>query len=154
MMNIQRSGAHFTDVTAATSAPAAPGFLDQATPYVLALLRVVVALLFFEHGTAKLFGFPAAGSIQVFPSLGWFAGAIEVVGGGLLAIGLFSRSAAFIMSGQMAVAYFMSHAPASFFPLINRGDSAILYCFIFFFLVFAGPGRFSLDGWWAGRRAR
>ncbi len=114
-------------------------------PYVLSIVRVVVALLFFEHGLSKLFGFPSTSSNPEFLTLGWFSGAIEFAGGALLAVGLFSRFAAFIMSGEMAFAYFLSHAPQSFFPIVNRGDGAILYCFIFLYLVFAGPGPWSID---------
>ena len=95
---------------------------------------------------AKLFGFPQQSTPppELF-SLVWFSGAIELVGGAFAAVGLFTRAAAFIMSGEMAVGYFMAHAPQSFFPLINRGDGAILYCFIFLYLFFAGPGPWSLD---------
>ena len=118
---------------------------SQLAPHVLSLMRIVVALLFFEHGSAKLLGFPDNGPLRELFTLSWFSGAIELVAGGLLAAGLFSRTAAFIMSGEMAVGYFMSHAPHSFFPLINCGDAAILYCFIFFYFVFAGPGPWSLD---------
>jgi putative oxidoreductase len=119
--------------------------LGQLAPYVLSITRIMVALLFLEHGSAKLLGFPANGPIRELFTQSWFSGAIELVGGALLAAGLFSRSAAFIMSGEMAFAYFMSHAPHSFFPLINRGDAAVLYCFIFFYFVFSGPGPWSLD---------
>jgi putative oxidoreductase len=115
------------------------------TPYVLSIVRIVVALLFFEHGTSRMFGFPSPASAEPLFTLHWFAGAIEFTGGALLALGLFSRAAAFIMSGEMAFAYFISHAPASFFPILNRGDSAILYCFVFFYFAFAGPGPWSLD---------
>lgn len=115
------------------------------SPHILSVVRIVVALLFFEHGLSKLFAFPQPLPPQPLFSLGWFSGAIEFVGGGLLAIGLFSRAAAFIMSGEMAFAYFISHAPHSFFPIINRGESAILYCFIFLYFAFAGGGPWSLD---------
>jgi putative oxidoreductase len=81
----------------------------------------------------------------------WFAGAIELVGGILLALGLFTRCAAFVMSGEMAFAYFISHAPNSFFPILNRGDASILYCFIFLYIAFAGGGPWSLDAWLRGR---
>ena len=114
-------------------------------PYVLSIVRIVVALLFFEHGLSKMFGFPVTHSPAEFLSLGWFSGALEFGGGALLAIGLFSRFAAFIISGEMAFAYFISHAPRSFFPLVNGGDGAILYCFIFLYLAVAGPGPWSLD---------
>jgi len=114
-------------------------------PYVLSIVRIVVALLFFEHGLSRLFGFPSPLQTAALFSLYWFAGAIELVGGALLALGLFTRGAAFIMSGEMAFAYFMSHAPNGFFPILNRGDGAILYCFMFLYLAFAGAGPWSLD---------
>jgi putative oxidoreductase len=119
--------------------------LERLAPYVLSIVRIMVALLFLEHGSAKLFGFPQPTPPPELFSLVWFSGAIELVGGALAAVGLFTRAAAFIMSGEMAVGYFMAHAPQSFFPLINRGDGAILYCFIFLYLFFAGPGPWSLD---------
>jgi putative oxidoreductase len=128
--------------------------VSRLAPYVLSIVRIVLALLFLEHGSAKLLGFPVNGPIRALFTLSWFSGAIELVGGALLAAGLFSRTAAFIMSGEMAFAYFMSHAPRSFFPLINGGDAAILYCFIFFFFVFAGPGPWSLDAWRGARGKR
>jgi len=126
----------------------APATLIDTTPYapyVLSVVRIVVGLLFFEHGLSKLYGFPQGSALQVFLTLGWFSGAIEFAGGALLTIGLWSRFAAFIMSGEMAFAYFISHAPHSFFPILNRGDAAILYCFIFLYLAFAGPGPWSID---------
>ena len=115
------------------------------SPYVLSIVRIVIALLFFEHGLSKMFGFPQPIPPPALFSLSWFSGAIEFVGGGLLVVGLFSRASAFIMSGEMAFAYFISHAPHSFFPIINRGDAAILYCFIFLYIAFAGGGPWSLD---------
>lgn len=121
--------------------------LEIWTPRVLSLLRIAVALFFLEHGTQKLFGLPprASGMGPMFPSLIWFAGAIEFAGGILVLLGLFTRCAAFIMSGEMAIGYFMSHAPRAFFPVLNGGDAAGLYCFVFFYLAFAGPGPWSLD---------
>jgi putative oxidoreductase len=116
-------------------------------PYALALLRIVTALLFIEHGTMKLFGFPAAmdgGTVPLFSLMG-FAAILEVVGGALLLVGLFTRPVAFLLAGEMAVAYWMAHAPQSFFPILNGGDGAILFCFVFLYLVFAGPGALSLD---------
>jgi putative oxidoreductase len=86
-------------------------------------------------------------------SLHWFAGGIELVGGALLTVGLLSRPAAFIMSGEMASAYFLSHAPRGFFPILNRGDAAILFCFIFLYIAFAGPGPWSLDAMLGRKRA-
>jgi putative oxidoreductase len=125
----------------------------RLSPYVLSIIRIVVALLFFEHGTSRLFGWPSPIDTPAFLSTYWFAGAIELVGGALLALGLFSRPAAFIMSGEMAFAYFLSHASKGFFPILNRGDGAILYCFIFFYIAFAGPGPWSLDALWRKKKA-
>jgi putative oxidoreductase len=115
-------------------------------PRVLSILRIMTALLFLEHGTQKLLGFPPSPNPgpALFSLLG-IQGIIEVVGGVLLALGLFTRPVAFILSGDMAVAYWMAHAPQNFFPVLNRGDAAILYCFVFLYLVFAGPGPWSLD---------
>ena len=114
-------------------------------PRVLSIVRIMAALLFFEHGSQKLLGFPPAEYSPDVLSLSWIAGLLELVGGALLALGLFTRPVAFILSGEMAFAYFIAHAPASFFPVLNRGDASILYCFLFFYLVFAGPGPWSLD---------
>jgi putative oxidoreductase len=138
---------HQRDLHGSPQAGARSPMFDIAryAPYALSIVRIVVALLFFEHGTSKLFGFPSATSLQPLLTLGWFSGAIELAGGTLLTIGLFSRFSAFVMSGEMAVAYFLSHAPASFFPIVNRGDGAILYCFIFFYIAVAGPGPWSVD---------
>ncbi len=125
------------------SGPAAA--FERYRPYVLSILRIMVGLLFLEHGLSKVFGFPPHGHMPVFPETEWFAGRIELIGGGLVALGLFTRAAAFIVSGEMAFAYFISHAPKSFFPLINGGEAAILFCFVFLYLVFAGGGPLSLD---------
>ena len=114
-------------------------------PYVLSIVRIVVALLFFEHGMSRLFGFPSPLPTPALFSMYWFAGAIEFAGGAMVAVGLFTRVAAFVMSREMAFAYFLSHAPGGFFPILNRGDAAILYCFIFLYLAFAGAGPWSLD---------
>ena len=114
-------------------------------PRVLSILRIMVGLLFMEHGLAKLFGFPTATVHPAMFQLLWFAGVIETLGGLLLALGLFTRPVAFIMSGEMAVGYFMSHAPRGFFPLLNGGDAAILYCFVFLYFFVAGGGAWSLD---------
>ena len=121
--------------------------LQQYSPYVLSIVRIVVALLFFEHGLSKMIGFPGT---QVAPALTlhWFSGALEFAGGALLGAGLFTRATAFVVSGEMAFAYFLSHAPRGFFPQLNGGDAAILYCFIFFYFVFAGGGPWSLDAMW------
>jgi len=121
--------------------------LDRYTPYALAALRIVTALLFLEHGTQKLLGFPPSPNPgPPLLSLLGFQGVLELFGGFLLVLGLFTRPVAFLLSGDMAVAYFMAHAPRSFFPVLNGGDSAILYCFVFLLLVFTGPGAWSIDG--------
>jgi putative oxidoreductase len=122
-------------------------FLDRYQPYMIAVLRVVTALIFMEHGTQKLFGFPAP-SERGFPelfSLSWFGGIMEFVGGALIAFGLFTRPVAFLLAGEMAVAYWGFHAPRNVFPILNGGDAAILYCFVFLLLVFTGPGAWSID---------
>jgi putative oxidoreductase len=121
------------------------------SPYVRSIVRIVAALLFLEHGLSRLFGWPSALPTPPVLTLYWFAGAIELVGGVLLALGLFTRAAAFVMSGEMAFAYFISHAPRNFFPILNGGDGAILYCFIFLYFAFAGPGPWSLDAMWRRR---
>jgi putative oxidoreductase len=142
-MNRPNPAAAFTAAPAAPAAYLAP--LDRLAPYVLSVLRIMAGLLFFEHGLAKLFGFPPHGQMPAFMELEWFAGTIEFTGGALVALGLLTRPAALLMSGEMAIGYFMDHAPKSFFPLLNGGDAAVLYCFIFLYLVFAGAGPLSLD---------
>jgi putative oxidoreductase len=121
--------------------------LTAWSPRVLSILRIVTALLFMEHGLMKLFHFPAPqpGAPDPLPPMLVAAAAIEVVGGGLLTLGLFTRLTAFVCSGEMAVAYFIGHAPKGFYPALNMGEAAVLYCFVFFYLVFAGPGWWSLD---------
>ena len=122
--------------------------LSRFAPFMLSLLRIMTGLIFLAHGTQKFLSFPAgqmAGSGWTFSHPGHFAGLIELVCGVLIALGLFTRLAAFLASGTMAVAYFYSHAPQNFFPVNNMGDAAILYCFIFLYFVFAGPGPLSLD---------
>jgi putative oxidoreductase len=117
-------------------------------PRVLSIARMVSALIFFEHGLQKHFGFPPPAQPMPAPplmSLNGIAGAMEIVGGILLFFGLFTRPVAFLLSGEMAIAYWYSHAPNSLYPLLNRGDAAILYCFFFLYLAFAGGGAWSLD---------
>jgi putative oxidoreductase len=111
----------------------------------LSVLRIVTALLFIEHGTMKLLGFPPSEFHPELLSLFGIAGVIEITGGLLVLLGLFTRPAAFILSGEMAVAYFTAHLPGGFFPILNHGESAVLFCFVFLYLVFAGPGAWSLD---------
>jgi putative oxidoreductase len=118
-------------------------------PRVLGLLRIVTALLFMVHGGQKLLGFPPMPEGRSMPdpfTLLWFAGFLELVGGFLVLIGLFTRPVAFVLSGQMAVAYWMAHAPRSIYPALNGGDASILFCFVFLYLVVAGAGAFSVDG--------
>ena len=117
-----------------------------ATPYALALLRIMAGLLFFEHGSAKLLGFPSMpGGGQEPHAMLMFTGTMELVGGALIVAGLFTAAVAFVMSGYMAVGYFIAHAPQSFFPLVNHGESAIFFCFVFLLLAAAGPGAWAID---------
>lgn len=115
--------------------------------YLLSVLRIVAAFLFLAHGTQKLFAFPAPPGARVFPlaSLIGVAGIIETVGGALMLIGLWTRPVAFVLAGEMAVAYFRSHAPAGFWPLLNRGEAAALFCFLWLYVSAAGPGPLSID---------
>ncbi|ARO24215.1 DoxX family protein [Rhizobium sp. S9] len=119
--------------------------LSAYRPYGLAALRIITALLFIEHGTMKLFAFPAEQMAGSLPPLMLFAALLELVGGLLILIGLLTRPVAFLLAGEMAVAYFMAHAPKSFFPALNQGDAAILFCFVFLYLFFSGAGAFSVD---------
>ncbi len=125
-------------------------------PRLLAVLRIISALLFLEHGLVKVFGFPpgAAPGQQALLSFFGIAGLIETVGSWLLLIGLFTRPVAFLLAGEMAVGYFTVHAPLGFFPAINAGDGAILFCFIFLYIVAAGPGAWSVDEMRAGKAGR
>ena len=116
-------------------------------PYALGLMRLMIGFMFLQHGVQKL-GY-LEGHERVFPELRWFAMALELLGGILIALGIFTRPVAFLLSGQMAVAYFLSHAPNGFWQILNGGERAYLYCFLFLFIVTAGPGNFSVDGWFA-----
>ena len=116
-------------------------------PQMRSILRIVTGLLFLQHGTQKFFGFPDAskGAVESFVSLMGLAGAIEFIGGILFIIGLFTRPVAFIAAGFTAVAYWMAHAPQGFYPIMNMGELAILYCFVLLYFVTAGPGPWSVD---------
>src|SRR5437773_8275931 len=118
-------------------------------PRLLTIWRVVTAFLFIVHGTAKLFAYPMSLGFEVklFSLIG-LAGALEIVGGSLLLLGLFTRPVAFVLSGEMAFAYFMAHASQGFWPLANKGELAVLYCFVFLYLAAAGGGAWSLDNMW------
>jgi putative oxidoreductase len=119
---------------------------EVLTPRVLSIVRIVIGLLFLEHGTSKYLGFPQAAQRPLEPlSMSGVGGLLELFGGVLIAVGLFTRPVAFLLCGEMAVAYFYAHFPRNFFPVINGGDAAILYCFVFLYLCFAGGGPWSLD---------
>ena len=122
-------------------------FYSQWTPRLLSVLRIATALLFMQHGAQKLFGFLATqpGATAPLFSMMGIAGVLEFFGGLLLLLGLFTRPVAFILSGEMAVAYFLAHAPGGFFPLQNKGELAVLYCFVFLYLAVAGGGAWSVD---------
>jgi len=124
--------------------------LSEWAPQVLSVLRIAAALLFMQHGTQKLLDFPSTGEpndVAILSLMG-VTGILELFGGALLLVGLFTRPVAFVLSGLMAFAYFMAHAPQGFFPVLNDGELAALYCFVFFYFVFAGGGAWSLDALW------
>jgi putative oxidoreductase len=117
------------------------------TPRILGILRIIIGFLFLQHGTAKLFGIPHIAmfdGLQLASLLG-LAGILELVGGVLILIGLYTRQAAFILSGEMAFAYFMAHAPHGFLPILNQGELAVVYCFVFLYFAVAGAGAYSID---------
>lgn len=121
--------------------------LGRYRPHLLSTLRIVTALLFLQHGTMKIFGFPAAEGMGAAPAFSffWWVGVLELVGSIVLIAGFWTRLAAFVLSGQMAVAYWYAHAPASVYPLLNGGETAILFCFVFLYVAAAGPGAWALD---------
>jgi putative oxidoreductase len=123
-------------------------WLGRWQPQLLAILRIVVGLLFFEHALIKLLGFPPGGKpgLQEVGSFLWIAGVIELVTSVLVLLGLFTRPAAFVAAGEMAVAYWMVHAKMGFYPAVNMGEGAILFCFVFLYIAAAGPGAWSVDG--------
>ena len=132
--------------------------LTAWAPRILSVLRIMAALLYIQHGTQKLFGFPEptrpmGGPDGSLPPLMLIGGILEAGGGGLLLLGLFTRPVAFILCGMMAVAYFMAHATRGFFPINNGGDLAILFCFVFLYFVFAGAGSWSIDGMLARKKS-
>lgn len=132
--------------------------LDKYQPQALAVLRIVTALTFMAHGTQKLLGFPASqmGPTELFSLMG-LAGILEIFGGAAILLGLFTRPVAFVLSGMMAYAFWFVHVPmmgqGNIIPAANGGDGAVLFCFVFLYLVFAGPGAWSLDQMRAARRS-
>ena len=134
--------------------PAIDSFLATWSPRVRSILRIIVGPLFLEHGTSKYLSLPVSPLTGVAPmTLSGVNGMIELVGGVLIVLGLFTRPVAFILAGDMAVAYFIAHAPRGFFPLLNGGELAIVYCFVFLYLAVAGGGVWSLDHLWAETKA-
>ena len=119
---------------------------SRLAPHLLSALRIAAAFTFIAHGTQKLFGFPVPGPPFKLMSMLGAAGIIEAVGGLLMLLGLFSRPVAFVLAGEMAVAYFMQHAPRGTWPLVNGGELAVLYCFLWLYICAAGPGPWSVDG--------
>ncbi len=120
-------------------------FCAKWQSHFLSVLRIMIGLLFLEHGTSKYLGFPHVEKVPDALSMPGISGVFELIGGALIVLGLFTRPVAFVLSGNMAVAYFLAHAPRAFFPVLNGGDAAILYCFVFLYLFFAGPGPWSID---------
>jgi putative oxidoreductase len=119
--------------------------MERFRPYILSLLRIVVGLLFLQHGLSKVFNFPAPSPVPSLSGLLILAAILETVGAALFLVGAYTRIVAFILSGEMAFAYFMAHAPRSFYPVVNAGELAVLFCFIFLYFAFAGGGPLSVD---------
>ena len=119
--------------------------MERFRPYVLSILRIVIGLLFLEHGLSKVFNFPAPSPVASISGLLILAAFLETVGAFLFLIGAYTRIVAFILSGEMAFAYFMAHAPRSFYPIVNDGELAVIFCFIFLYFAFAGGGPLSVD---------
>ena len=119
--------------------------MERFRPYILSLLRIVVGLLFLQHGLSKVFNFPAPSPVPSLTGLLILAAILETVGAALFLVGAYTRIVAFILSGEMAFAYFMAHAPRSFYPIVNGGELAVIYCFIFLYFAFAGGGPWSAD---------
>jgi putative oxidoreductase len=147
---VLRTGGPWRSVTVMMNGPLPSSW----SPVLRSILRIVAAFVFMMHGTQKLFAFPVNQPRETVEllSLPGLAGILEVFGGGLMLLGLFTRPVAFLLSGEMAAAYFMAHAPRSFWPVLNGGEPAVLYCFLFLYLAAAGPGPLSLDAIWRGRR--
>lgn len=126
---------------------------NRFSPFVLSIVRIMSALLLLQHGLSKFFGFPMPMRPPPMYSLYWYAGIIEIVGGALLLVGLLTRPVAFILAGHLAFVYFLGHhSPERFYPILNGGEPAVLFCFIFLYFAFAGGGPLSVDGM-LGRKA-
>jgi putative oxidoreductase len=126
---------------------------EKVSPYFLSLLRLVIGVLILCHGSQKIIGYPATrAELPEAFTLAWCSGMIESIGGLLLVLGLFTRVAAFFLSGEMAVAYFMVHARQGWWPIHNKGELAVIFCFVFLYLSVAGGGPISVDGWWKCRK--
>jgi putative oxidoreductase len=119
--------------------------MERFRPYILSILRIVIGLLFLQHGLSKVFNFPAPSPVPSLTGLLILAAILETVGAALFLVGAYTRIVAFILSGEMAFAYFMAHAPRSFYPVVNAGELAVLFCFIFLYFAFAGGGPLSVD---------
>lgn len=128
-----------------------PTFAERAPHWALGVLRIAAGLLFMQHGAQKLFGWLDGNQIESLATMMGAAGVLEFFGGLLIVIGLLTRPVAFLLSGQMAVAYFLAHASSGFWPTLNGGELAALYSFVFLFLAAAGPGAFSIDGMFRDR---
>ena len=119
--------------------------METWRPYILSILRIVIGLLFLQHGLSKVFNFPAPSPVPSLSGLLILAAFLETVGALLFVVGAYTRIVAFILSGEMAFAYFMAHAPRSFYPVVNAGELAVIYCFIFLYFAFSGGGPLSVD---------
>ena len=119
--------------------------MERLRPYILSILRIVIGLLFLQHGLSKVFNFPAPSPVPSLSGLMILAAFLETVGALLFVVGAYTRIVAFILSGEMAFAYFMAHAPRSFYPVVNSGELAVIYCFVFLYFAFAGGGPWSVD---------
>jgi len=119
--------------------------METLRPYILSIVRIVIGLLFLQHGLSKVFNFPAPSPVPSLTGLLILAAFLETVGALLFVVGAYTRIVAFILSGEMAFAYFMAHAPRSVYPVVNGGELAVIYCFIFLYFAFAGGGPLSVD---------
>jgi putative oxidoreductase len=153
LLVVRGAGKFSVDAVLSKRESAADVRFEKYYPAFLSIFRLVIGLLFFQHGLQKVFGL-LEGDAYTFPNLRWFAGMIELFAGPALALGLFTRPVAFLVCGEMAFAYFINHNPRNFWPILNQGEWTVLYCYIYMFLVAAGPGPFSLDSVWSKKTER